>query len=609
MAQFTKYLLSTALFCQAVTASLFQDIQGRDLSARHYPSLIAVTVRSNIQKREDNFVPKIRSEHHYADRSSLLRGTPSRYASTSMAYKLPALTLEDIETYVTDIQCSATSIIITFPTRDMLESSKEIWDRTPQFFAISSHLSCNNDGERAVHMVSNIIYDSDASTAVFSTKKVKWDDSYDSMTVKFGTGRGKFRADALRLHDSLRRRQVATSTGLVATATSNSTAPSATPTSNSTAFDIGFSAPPDFQVFSLSAGNDAVSESLTVSCTTCSVGGAIEITEGEFTISNSTTAAFKALDFIDNGFFKVVTTGMNAQIALDTALSLSSTKSFDKTLVTITPPGFSIPGIATVGPAFTPHLIGSLQIEGSLDFTYGFDVTIPDSTVIVNIGQLNASSITGFSKPNVTAIPFTANSPTVDLTLGLGLRFELGLVVDILDGSGRMSADVFLDAPALTVSISQLAGANANCEPVNGSTTTSGFLSNIFPNLTHITAEIGVDTGLEVDASLNVPALNIHTTIGTQTTLFATSAALPTTCLLWNSAQSAFASPTVSTSVMSGAPNATGTGRLSASGGPGNTGDRSNLGGRSAVNPVMGGNLFTYAGGMLLAVFLTAIWL
>ncbi|RFU30780.1 hypothetical protein B7463_g5553, partial [Scytalidium lignicola] len=606
----TKYLLPTLMLVQAITANSLvhsPDIQERDnLSARHYTSLTAVTLRSNVQKREDNFVPKTHCDHHYADHSSVLRGASSRYASTSLEYKLPALTLEDIENYVTGIKCSDSAIIIGFPSQEMLESSKEIWDRTPNFFAVSSHPSCNNDGERAVHMVSSIAYDLDASTAIFSTQKIKWNDSYDSMTVKFGTSRGKFRSDAFRFHDTLRRRQLATSTGVSATPTTNSTVPSATPTSNSSAFDISFSSPADLEIFSLSSGSGSLAESVTVSCKSCTVGGAIEITEGEFTISNSTTAAFKALDFIDNGFFKAVATGMNAHIALDTTLSLSSTQSFDKTLITITPPGFSIPDIAVVGPAFTPHLIGSIKVEGDLDFGYGFDVTIPDSSIIVNIGSLNQSTSTGFNQANISAIPFTANAPEIDLTLSLGLRLQLDLEIDILDRSGHISAGVFLDAPSLSVTISQLAGVNADCEPVNGSTTTSGFLSHIFPNLTHITGEVGIDAGLDIDASLNIPGVDIHTTIGTQTTLFGTTFALPTTCLLWNNQSSAFASPTIDPVVTTGkaGATATGAGNLSGTGGPGSS-DNVNAGVRGAVNPISRENPVWFAAGMLLAVFLS----
>jgi hypothetical protein len=85
-----------------------------------------------------------------------------------------------------------------------------------------------------------------------------------------------------------------------------------------------------------------ITETVTVACQNCSLAGTIEITEGEFTVGNSTVDVLKAVDFLQNGYFKAVANGLQAHIALDTTLSLSNTQSFDKTLATITLPGFQV---------------------------------------------------------------------------------------------------------------------------------------------------------------------------------------------------------------------------------------------------------------------------
>ena len=83
-------------------------------------------------------------------------------------------------------------------------------------------------------------------------------------------------------------------------------------------------------------------DSATVSCKNCSVSGTIDIVEGEITVSNSTTDAGKALDFINTGFFRAVVNNLSAHVELDTTLSLSNTQSFNKTLTSIGLPGFEV---------------------------------------------------------------------------------------------------------------------------------------------------------------------------------------------------------------------------------------------------------------------------
>lgn len=145
--------------------------------------------------------------------------------------------------------------------------------------------------------------------------------------------------------------------------------------------------------------------------------------------------------------------------------------------------------------------------------------------------------------------------------------------------------------------------------PLNASSTLTGFLSHIFPDLTHITADVTVDTGLELSASLDVPDSGIHTSADYHTTLLGTNFPLPTTCLLWDGKNSAFASPTfdaVSTTA-SDAAKQTGEGS-SDDKKPGNA-DKVSFGVKTHKIPTPGNNSLWYSVGMLLIVFLTALCL
>jgi hypothetical protein len=69
-----------------------------------------------------------------------------------MKYNVPALTLEDIEMDVAEIQCRPSSIIVEFINRQTLEAARKSWDTISEFLIISSHPGCNSDGQRAPHL-------------------------------------------------------------------------------------------------------------------------------------------------------------------------------------------------------------------------------------------------------------------------------------------------------------------------------------------------------------------------------------------------------------------------------------------------------------------------
>ncbi|TVY85315.1 hypothetical protein LSUE1_G000192 [Lachnellula suecica] len=549
--------------------------------------------------------------------TSILKGGRTRVAKTLMDYKLPALILEDIEASLVDIQCSDSAVMVEFAESEMLTAARESWRNVSEFLVISSHSGCNRDGERSPYLVSGVTYDHEKLTANFDAQRVQWKGSYHSMTVKFGVSNTRYRSDSLRTHEGLRRRQVApstTSTAVVATTTPN--------TNTSAHARIDFQVPADEEIFSFSNTAGAVTDSASVKCKDCSISGTIDIVEGEITLSNSTTALGEAVDFINTGYFRAVANNMSAHIELDTSLDLSITQSFNKSFPAIGIPGFQIPGIATIGPFFQPVITGSLQMQGSVDFTYGFDMKVPDnSSILLNVGNLNESSSQGLyislprrcsktyqtlsDNAQISAIPLSASSPSIALTLGLGLRAELDLGINILSGDGSMAAGAFIDLPSLTVTISNLAGVNKQCEPITNITTADQILSHVFPNLTHIVPEVGINIGLQVGAALNIA--DVHTSIGSQTVLAGTTFTMPTACLSYDASNKAFVSPTVTSSTTSIA--LTGTGASVSETGTANpeSAKAKSSGKRNGNNPLAGEGAFWWTGCMLLSVFLVAL--
>ncbi|TVY19051.1 hypothetical protein LARI1_G002024 [Lachnellula arida] len=366
-------VLVLLFLCRLIDASIDKSgVSLQDIPRSNSPKLTAISVRSNLRKREDAFKPKCQCEHNYADHTSVLDGGRTRIAKTLMEYKLPALNLEDIEMSLEDIQCFDSTIKVEFAEVQMFNAARDSWNSISEFLIIASHFGCNEDGERSPYLVSDVHYDHEALTAAFAVRRIQWKESYKSMTVKFGMSHGQYGADSLRSHEGLRLRRAAASSP-----TSRAAASTSTPKSNSSIHaDVGFQVPSNQAIFTLSNTVGTVTDSATVKCGNCSVSGTIDIVEGEFTVSNSTTDGEKAIDFINTGFFRAVANNLGAHVELDTTLSLSTTQSFNKTLTSIGLPGFEIPGIATVGPFFRPVITGSLQIQGAIDFTYGFDLKV-----------------------------------------------------------------------------------------------------------------------------------------------------------------------------------------------------------------------------------------
>jgi hypothetical protein len=161
-----------------------------------------------------------------------------------------------------------------------------------------------------------------------------------------------------------------------------------------------------------------------------------------------------------------------------------------------------------------------------------------------------------------------------------------------------MDAGAFIDLPALKVTIANLAGVNKQCEPITNITTVDQLLSHAFPNLTHIVPEVDIDVGLQVEAGLNVPEINLHTSVGSETVLAGTSYTMPTACLSFDPSKKAFVSPTVTSSTTSSA--ATGAVK------PG--GDKAKSSGRrTGENPLTGEAAIWWTACMLLSVFLVAL--
>ncbi|KAF7924960.1 uncharacterized protein EAE98_007048 [Botrytis deweyae] len=553
--------LASFLVCVEAVAALYSsdvEVSQRDFPSRQTTSLGAITVRSAEQKRGlANFKPNLECTHHYADHDSIIRGAHSRIASTSMKYKLPTVTLEDIELNIKNILCSKSTIIVEFPSANLLAEAEKEWKDLSEFLVISSHAGCNDQNARAPYLVSNVEYVLKSDTAILSVQRIEWIDAYDTMEVKFGMG--KYDSSAIRIHSDLRKRITSTVSVSSSETISFPSAPSATPTSDTSVHDIGHVVPAGFTLGSFSTSNDGTGGSLSISCGNCSIEGSIELTQGVFNVSKSSHNTEKAVNFVEQGYFDLVVNALGAHIEIDSAVAGTFTETFTVELTRLTLPGFQIPDIAAIGPMWIPAIQGSIGVSRNLNFTYGFDVSVPDkSSIRLNIGNLTESTSSGFSDSAITALPLTATDPSISLTLSLALHSEILLGVDILSGKGSIAAGAFLDLPALSVTISELTSVDENCNPAQSSSSSVKDL-DYFSSLTNIVPQADIAIGLQAGIQLRIPDLNFVENVGTTATLAGTSMLLPTHCMSFDGGKKEFVTPGATGSSSSSSSSSTGT--------------------------------------------------
>lgn len=86
-------------------------------------------------------------------RAESLLGTPSQFtARIRTTSERPSLLLEEIESLLERIYCDEDSIELRFINAETLRMAYKEYSTISQFFLITSHDSCNHDGERNAHL-------------------------------------------------------------------------------------------------------------------------------------------------------------------------------------------------------------------------------------------------------------------------------------------------------------------------------------------------------------------------------------------------------------------------------------------------------------------------
>lgn len=281
------------------------------------------------------------------------------------------------------------------------------------------------------------------------------------------------------------------------------------------------------------------------------------------------------INFLKEGYVELHANNFGAHIELENSVLASTLlTNYSAPIPTIALTPFQIPGIASVGLELDPVLSVGVQLAATLDFTYGFDVSIPSgSSITLGLGTNVNSSQHGFEQASIKAIPFQAPSANVALTVKAGFIPQLLLGVSFFDGDATAGGGLFLDLPSLTSTFSAVSHVNHKCENITNNPTANNIINDVFDALTHIDAEVEIGLGAIAKADGKVGAYQVNDVASTG--ILTTQYTLPTGCLSFDGRGKTYAPATPTSSGASGASGASGTG---ANGGPGSKNSASAIG-------------------------------
>ncbi|KAJ9494740.1 hypothetical protein H2202_009816 [Exophiala xenobiotica] len=179
------------------------------------------------------------------------------------------------------------------------------------------------------------------------------------------------------------------------------------------------------------------------------------------------------------------------------------------------------------------HTTGSLSLTqgewsliNSTDWAYVESITTLFKLDFCDLLSKTSSLIDSVT---ITDVPFQANVSDIELTLGLVLIPRITIGMEILSDF-VFDLVASLNLPDMSVAITQLAtdAVDASCESSNDTPFGQAEFEELYHNLTHISANVAFDAGLDMKAS--VRGLGLETEIG-DSLASVTIATFPTQCL------------------------------------------------------------------------------
>ncbi|KAF1931913.1 uncharacterized protein M421DRAFT_406264 [Didymella exigua CBS 183.55] len=499
--------------------------------------LRAATRRSDLHKRDTRIIRKYESEVVYVE------GTRQRsskiFASTvKVASRRPILYLEEIEHFLRDVQCQDGRMMLHFVDAGSAQDARAACHGGhggTGGLIITSHQSCNRDGERAVYKIDEVSFAEDGVALDLAVTEALWQDAFDNLDITFGH---TLYDHIYRRHSEFSqtrgKRQDEMIVEMPSDALDNVTHITFDLTSE--ILDYTFTVE-DFLTGLESIVNLPSTPNLPIDigCKNCSSRGQVILTQGTIKIDTKQIDLIPDIleggddskeinSVITGGYMDLAVTGLGARLEMFARPVKSG--SYEVALVPLPIFGFVIPGIGQAGAYFEPKISADFEIDEELAVNYGIDVAIPDGAGIkVELGNLANTSISDIKGATLDALPFSSNVTDADIVLSLAFTPTISIGFEFSDKLNALitvSLDLRLDAKLMT-------GAKEQCNLLAGGMQTvpkdAGIRSLVL-------VETNISVVIDVAAELTLPLLPApFDSAGTSANIFSTKTPLVTTCV------------------------------------------------------------------------------
>ncbi|KAF1945863.1 hypothetical protein EJ02DRAFT_395726 [Clathrospora elynae] len=474
--------------------------------------LRAATKRSELYRRSMRITKRFEAEISYIDNENGWNGGQAFASQVKVGSQKPVFNLEEHEHHLQDVKCSNGTMTLHFVDTSSARDARSAAHGAGGGLVITSHESCNEEGERAVYRVHDVSFANDREALELSMTKATWQDAFDEIEISFAhtTDDHLYRRHANFANIQQKRQNkvnipdktpdnVTAATFDLASELLNTTF-----TANSFLAGIGDLVPlPDLPI--------------EIGCKSCTTRGQLVLTQGAFKIDASQIDLIPDIfqggddgkeitSVITGGFMELVATGVGARLEMFARPAASG--AFEIALFPLPILGFTIPGIGKAGAMFEPRIALDFQVGGALEVNYGLDVTVPDgSRLRVELTNLAKSGVTGFPGSRLTPLPVSVNVTEAEMLLGVAFKpsipigFEFAKVL-------KAEVTVSMSMPQLDAKLSS--DVATNCGNNSNTTAIDAPNANKTQNISKDLIKLGPIALVEANISVVVDvALNV----------------------------------------------------------------------------------------------------
>ncbi|KAH6643594.1 hypothetical protein C7974DRAFT_347750 [Boeremia exigua] len=506
--------------------------------------LHAATRRSDVSKRDMKIAQKFEAEVVYVGEENGWDGRETFASSVKVGSRKPILCLEEIEHLLEDVQCGNGGMMLHFVDESAARDARAAAHGGHGGMGgliITSHHSCNRDGERAVYKVDDVSFAKKGVALDLAVTEALWQDAFDNIDINFGHTR--YDHIYRRHSDFMRARKKRQDDGLAIPMDTPDNIIDVTLDLTSELLNRTFTAE-DFVTGLESFINLPVVPTLPleIGCKNCSTRGEIVITQGAIKIDT------KQIDFVPDFFdggddgkdvnsiitggeFDLAVSGFGAHLEMFARPVKSG--SYEIALFPLPVLGFVIPGIGQAGASFEPRISVDFDIDGELAINYGIDVAIPDGAGIkIALGDLANTTITGIKGATLKALPFTSDVTDAEIAISVAFTPTIPIGFEFSDKLSTL-VSVALELPRLDAKLTPNAKAQCALLDQGNKTKPAEMSKPKDANLSGLVlVEANISVVVDVAADLTLPLLPApFDSAGTTVNIFSTEMPLMTSCV------------------------------------------------------------------------------